>query len=765
MRITNEKKVMQSESNKPFNFDDLPIELLMETFFYLSPEDISSIKRVNQLFYKMARRNLLWREKYEQHFPHRKLQKEKQDTINYYLEFCTAYKKEYYYVPKEKRKLFSLVKEGDIANLKATLKWNDLYLVDHNGMSLLEWAQKNKTNRQRLLNYFYEIALNNYKDNRKPPANDTKKIDSKHRRTILHWAIACHQPACPIISLISQDASIKTLDALNRNALHFAAEQGQAEIVELLLTRYSANVNAHDASGATALMFATENGYKNVVDVLLTHQAHLSPCVYRNTYYHRNFKVVAGDTPLHAAIKSGRKDIVEVLMNHDANVITTQHVSADNALTLAAEQGQAEIAELLITHYHADVNARSIFCETALILAVRNGLKNVVDVLLTHLANCSLASQLEEGIYYPDTFNLKVGDTPLHTAIKLGRIDIIKTLIKHGADIHHLTSSGHNALTLTAEQGQAEIVELLITHYHADVNTQDRDGATALMLAIEKNHENVVDVLLKNGADYSIALRSNTSYHKHFNVVAGDTPLHAAIKLGRIDIVTVLIINRDTKAPTQNNVSGHNALALAARQGQAEIAELLITHYHANVNARDASGATAVMFATENGYKNVVDVLLKNGADCSIALQRNTSYHKHFNVVAGDTPLHVASRLNNVAIVRKLINSNANIETVNSQKQTPLDVAVKNAKNELKLLDYLTKTNRRENNHYKTSFSIFGHTFVFGYSAKQKKDAASALKEVVFKGAHKSCLDTHKGALNNGELKTIYRSLRYRYII
>src|SRR3990167_196177 len=466
MRITNEKKVMQSESNKPFNFDDLPIELLMETFFYLSPEDISSIKRVNQLFYKMARRNLLWREKYEQHFPHRKLQKEKQDTINYYLEFCTAYKKEYYYVPKEKRKLFSLVKEGDVANLKATLKWNDLYLVDHNGISLLEWAQKNKTNRQGLLNYFYEIAVNNYKDSSKLTI-DTKKIDSEHRRTILHWAIACHQPACTIISLISQDASIKTLDALNRNALHFAAEQGQAEIVELLLTRYSANVNAHDASGATALMFATENGYKNVVDVLLTHQAHLSPCVYRNTYYHRNFKVVAGDTPLHAAIKSGRKDIVEVLMNHDANVITTQHVSADNALTLAAEQGQAEI------------------------------------------------------------------------------------------------------------------VELLITHYHADVNTQDRDGATALMLAIEKNHENVVDVLLKNGADYSIALRSNTSYHKHFNVVAGDTPLHAAIKLGRIDIVTVLIINRDTKAPTQNNVSGHNALALAARQGQAEIAELLITHYHA----------------------------------------------------------------------------------------------------------------------------------------------------------------------------------------
>jgi hypothetical protein len=79
------------------------------------------------------------------------------------------------------------------------------------------------------------------------------------------------------------------------------------------------------------------------------------------------------------------------------------------------------------------------------------------------------------------------------------------------------------------------------------------------------------------------------------------------------------------------------------------------------------------------------------------------------------------------------------------------------------LLDYSTKANRRQDNHFKTSFTFFGHTFTgWGCSAKQKKNAINALKSVIFDGADKSCLDAHQEALDNGELKTIYRSLKVR---
>lgn len=210
---------------------------------------------------------------------------------------------------------------------------------------------------------------------------------------------------------------------------------------------------------------------------------------------------------------------------------------------------------------------------------------------------------------------------------------------------------------------------------------------------------------------------------------------------------------------------GSNALRLAAEEGQAEIAELLLSSYGADINARSGRGATALLLAIEHGHKNVVDVLLNHNADITIPLQTSSTYHDKFNVKAGDTPLHAASKSGSPTIVRKLLRKNANIETLNNQNQTPVDVALKDSKyaNELKLLDYSIKTNRRPDNHFKRSFTIFGHTFTgYGCSAKQKKDAANALKSVIFDGADKSCLDAHQEALNNGDLKSIYHSLKVR---
>ena len=208
---------------------------------------------------------------------------------------------------------------------------------------------------------------------------------------------------------------------------------------------------------------------------------------------------------------------------------------------------------------------------------------------------------------------------------------------------------------------------------------------------------------------------------------------------------------------------GRTPLSYAAEYGQAEIAELLINR-GADINVRSNKGATPLLFAIEHKHKNIVDILLKLNADISIPLETGSDYHTKFKVVAGDTPLHVASKLGSTRIICSLLNKNANIETLNNQHLTPVDVAIKNSKyaNELKLLDYLTKVNRREDNHYKASFKIFGHLFKFGCSAKQKKDAANALKNVIFDHADKSCLDAHRKALKNGQLKSIYRSLRIR---
>ncbi len=50
------------------------------------------------------------------------------------------------------------------------------------------------------------------------------------------------------------------------------------------------------------------------------------------------------------------------------------------------------------------------------------------------------------------------------------------------------------------------------------------------------------------------------------------------------------------------------------------------------------------------------------------------------------------------------------------------------------------------------SFRTFGYTINYGYSAKQKKEAVKAVLDG-------TGISSHQGALNNGELKSIYCGL------
>ena len=580
----------------------LPPEVSILILESLSPEQIIEIAKTNTELNHLAKDNSLWKKKFEKHFQHRVNGLSSQSDIDWYAEFGKAYQDEYKRLSANTRKLFSLVKEGDIEGLN-TLKSSDLSQCDQNGVTLLKWAQK--MNDQAMLDYFYSFVI---KEHSKSVAIDTAAVDSMKRR-VLHWAILCRQPVETVNLLIRQGATIDATPE-GRNALHRAAEEGQAEIAELLITQFHADINYLSDYGATALFFAVEHGREKVVDVLLKHHANTSLSL-RHTYsnYHNRFNVKVGDTPLHAAIRSGRLDIVKALLINEAN-INTRNALGYNALRLAAALGHAEIAELLITKFHAGINSLGVYGETALLSAVERGREKVVDVLLKHHADTSLSLHTLNPY-----LNVRVGDTPLHVAIKSGRRGIVERLLNKGADINTL-AEGHNALSLAAAEGHAEIVELLI-RFNADINFRGGCGATPLIFAAEHGHQNVIDVLLKHHADISLPLHTRSAYHDKFNMKVGDTAYHAVIKSGR------------------------------------------------------------------KGFAS-----------------------------------------------------------------------------ELKLIHYSKNVNLRADEHYKTSFTLFGHTFNFGCSAKQKKAAVKALTLVHFNGADKSTLDVHQEALNNGELGAIYNDLR-----
>ena len=63
-------------------------------------------------------------------------------------------------------------------------------------------------------------------------------------------------------------------------------------------------------------------------------------------------------------------------------------------------------------------------------------------------------------------------------------------------------ANGSHSLTLAAYAGRLDLVKLLVSH-NADVNLANKWGCTPLFYAAQRGHQSMVGYLLKNGADPS----------------------------------------------------------------------------------------------------------------------------------------------------------------------------------------------------------------------------------------------------------------------
>lgn len=117
--------------------------------------------------------------------------------------------------------------------------------------------------------------------------------------------------------------------------------------------------------------------------------------------------------------------------------------------------------------------------------------------------------------------------TPLRAACFDGRLDIVTYLTEHNANIHIANKYNNTCLMIAAYKGHLDIVTFLLDH-HADPNEKALCGATALHFAAECGHSTIVDQLLKFG----------TKITKN---VSGMTPLIAAAERTRASVVECLV--------------------------------------------------------------------------------------------------------------------------------------------------------------------------------------------------------------------------------
>jgi len=304
-------------------------------------------------------------------------------------------------------------------------------------------------------------------------------------------------------TLLDQQPDLATVaEQRDETALHFAARFGNIHMARMLIERGS-DAKAVNKAGQSPLHYAvTSRGEENIELVQLLLDAGADP----------NLKDGEDQTSLERAMNHDRNGIVRLLLERGA---VMEVEDASEAFRVAVRRDQLAVVESLLQS-HVQVN-----------------------------------EPLDDGL------------TPLHVAVRDGKLDIAKYLIEQEADVDAVSQDddGRSVLQATVGIGGSPEIATLLLDSGADPNFVDKHGVSVLHTAVTSGNAAVVSQLIDAGTDVER------------RAPGGLTPLMEAVRMGNVDAAKALLqagANRYAK-----NDSGWEAGHFAQYGGRAELKELL----------------------------------------------------------------------------------------------------------------------------------------------------------------------------------------------
>jgi ankyrin repeat protein len=456
-----------------------------------------------------------------------------------------------------------------------------------------------------------------------------------------------------IRSLLSQHPDVNARLDDGSTALLWAAHQNDLDTAELLVGA-GADANIANEFKMTPLSQACTNGNDAFVRLLLKSGAN------------PNAPIGTGVTPLMTCAKSGSVDAVKRLVEFGAAIEAREPDQHQTALMWAAAEHQLKVVQALIDA-HADLQAHSKAGFTAMHFAARQGDLEMVQLLLAAGVNVNILSVAEEGAApkaaAPGRSGIQIGGpktqgvngyTPLLVATVRGQVPLALWLLDHGADPNipdagitplHWASTEWETYTanrvyglidamggIPDRQAKLQLVKALLAH-GANVNArmtkprpsiaggyEDSVGATALLLAASADDLEMMQILVKAGADPKIPTATNATAlmaATGLNHGIGESPVTEAQALAAVKFL--LDLGVDAKGATTN---GENALYGPAYRGWNTLLAQMVD-LGVDVNAVSKAGVTPYLAAAGFGdrlggvlyNKDGADLLLKHGAD------------------------------------------------------------------------------------------------------------------------------------------------------
>ncbi len=405
-------------------------------------------------------------------------------------------------------------------------------------------------------------------------------------------------------------------------------------MVETLLAAYAASTPGASAGPApeTALVNAAQYGHLDAAESLLAAGVSANA---RERNDSRRTPLIAACGINTTVVISGKKDLVNYDKKEKGHWVRT------------AQQRQFDMLRLLLDH-GADAQGRDEQGCTALMALCE--LDTCVNVHCkpstgAELHICSeidprpaIELMLEAGA------EVNVRDAEGNTAllkiepdaVELGfsKTAVARLLLRHGADINSQNREGETALMRAVRAGSRPLVELLLAS-GADVNVADLSADTPLMAAArDRDATRIVRGLLRAGADIHAEDRD------------GQTALAIALEEGHSQVANLL-----QQAGATERHPLERELREAAECGDREaVRDLINRGATLNVGVR---GRTPLVEAVAGGHADIVADLLAAGAD------PNVHYHDDFSFAR--YPLSRAALDGNLRIVDQLLAAGATL--------------------------------------------------------------------------------------------------------
>ncbi|XP_050423467.1 death-associated protein kinase 1-like [Adelges cooleyi] len=292
----------------------------------------------------------------------------------------------------------------------------------------------------------------------------------------------------------------------------------------------------------------------------------------------------------------------------------------------------------------------------------------------------------------------------------------VKSLIStDGLDNNNLTTQndeGQTALHLASARGIHNIVDILLKK-GANVSSVDLNGNTPLHLASRNGHVSIIKILLNKKPEISV----NQNYN-------GDTALHIACRYGFLKCVAKLVENHIMTI----EITNHNLdtpLSVAISEKHEEVALYLLNKIPGNIDTFNNDGNAAIHIAAQEGLLSVVEAIV------------NLGYSSEYPNGRGLYPLHIATKNGHIDIIRYLCIMGSDPQRRNSDNIKPEIIAIKNnQKDIISLFNKLNNNSAKENyiQQFVISDELVQNTniLLFGQSGAGKSSIIKLMKLGLF---------------------------------